>query len=86
MLHSDRNKNKSQLRIIETARDEKSINRAVKNGLKPLVKKVKPSEDISTKYKVIQYKETGEIEVLGDFRGNMFMEDTREYDTVIDWT
>jgi hypothetical protein len=86
MAHSDRNKNTQQLRIIETARDEGSINLAVKNGLRPLVKKVNPSEDISTKYKVIQYKETGEIEVLGDYRGNMFMEDTREFDIVIDWT
>ncbi|MCH6199021.1 hypothetical protein MMU07_05510 [Aquiflexum sp. LQ15W] len=86
MAHSDRNKTTPKLRIIETVRDEKSINQAVKNGFKPLIKKVIPSEDISTKYKVVQYKETGEIEVLGDYRGDMVMEDTREFDTVIDWT
>lgn len=86
MAHSDRNKNTQKLRVIETARDKESINKAVKNGFKPLIKKVIPSEDILTKYTVIQYKGTLEIDVLGDFRGNMFMEDTREYDTLIDWT
>jgi hypothetical protein len=83
---AQKNKNINGLRVIETARDTGSINMAAKKGFKPLVKKVNPSEDISTKYKVIQYKETGEIEVLGDYRGEMIMGDTREFDTVIDWT
>jgi len=83
---AQKNKNIKGLRVIETARDTGSINMAAKKGFKPLVKKVNPSEDISTKYKVIQYKETGEIEVLGDYRGEMIIGDTREFDTVIDWT
>ena len=36
----DRNKNSQELRVIKTARDKDSINRAAKSGLKPLIKKV----------------------------------------------
>ena len=40
----DRNKNSQELRVIKTARDKDSINRAAKSGLNPLIKKVEPSD------------------------------------------
>ena len=42
----DRNKNSQELRVIKTARDKDSINRAAKSGLNPLIKKVEPSDKI----------------------------------------
>jgi len=62
------NKNISELRVIKTARNEKEINNAVKKGFFPLLKKVEPSEEIRSKYAVLQNTDTGEIKVSGDFR------------------
>ena len=82
----DINKNSKELRVIKTARDKDSINEAAKNGLKPLIKKVEPSDKISSKYSVIQNKKTGEIEIIADVRHvNRFINNT-EFVTVIDWT
>jgi ribosomal protein S20 len=50
MAFWDRNKNSQELRVIKTARDKDSINRAAKSGLKPLIKKVEPSDKIRSKY------------------------------------
>ena len=85
MASGNRNKNKNQngLRVIKTARDKKSINNAAKNGYRPLIKKVEPSEEIRSKYSVVQNKRSGEIEVVGDYRGSYI---EGEYETVIDWT
>lgn len=58
----------SHLRVIKTARDEKSINTAVEEGFFPLVKRVVPSSEIRTKYAVLQNPETGEVKVIGDLR------------------
>jgi hypothetical protein len=82
MAFWDRNKNSQGLRVIKTARDEKSINMAAKSGLYPLIKQVKPSNKIRSKYSVAQHKLTGEIKILGDYRWN----DLDEYEVVIDWT
>jgi len=85
----------SELRVIKTARNEESINEAAKNGYFPLIKKIKPSKKIRSKYSVIQNKKTGEISVSGDYRtasfGSInFNDDIEEYKTdeivVIDWT
>lgn len=70
------------LRAIKTARSEKMINKAAKEGYWPLVKKVEPSKKIKTKYCIIQDEKTGEIEVLTDFRGGALLGEK----AVIDWT
>lgn len=82
----NRNKNPKQLRVIKTARDKESINKAAQNGYWPLVKKVEPSEKIRSKYSVVQNKKTGEIETIGDYRMIIRNDENNEYETVIDWT
>ena len=82
----DKNKNTNGLRVIKTARDKDSINRAVKNGFKPILKKVEPSPLIRSKYSVVQNKRTGEIDIECDFRGRMTTGDDADFETVIDWT
>jgi hypothetical protein len=70
-------------RIIKTARDENKINIAARNGFFPLVKKVISSDKITSKFRVIQNKSTGEIKVDGDYRADY---DSSEYNEVIGWT
>ena len=53
---------------IKTARTEKAINEAAKAGFRPLLKEVKPSEEIHSMVSVYQNKKTGEIELSGDVR------------------
>ena len=77
--------NEKGLRIIKTARDKNGINEAARNGYRPLVKKVEPSDEIRTKFAVVQNKISGEIEVLGDYRREI--DEHNEYETaVIGWT
>lgn len=80
------NSNSKELRIIKTARDKDIINKAVKNGFKPLIKKVEPSDQIRSKYSVIQNKKTGEIKIIGDLRFGYLTDDSGDFVTVIDWT
>ena len=61
--------NVNGLRIIKTARDEESINTAARNGFFPLLRRVEKSDEIRSKYAILQNRKTGEIEVIGDFRG-----------------
>jgi hypothetical protein len=82
---SNRN-NPLELRVIKTARDENSINKAALNGFTPLIKKVEPSKKICSKYSVFQNKKTGEIEVVSDYRMGFFPGAESEYEVVIDWT
>jgi hypothetical protein len=58
----------NKLVVIKTARNIETINKAVKKGFWPLVKKVEPSGEIKSKFCVIQNKSTGEIIVASDFR------------------
>jgi hypothetical protein len=76
-------KNASHLRVIKTARDEQSINDSARNGYFPLLKRVERSDDIRSKYAILQNKKTGEIEVIGDYRDGFGGED---YEVVIDVT
>lgn len=85
MAHSSNYNNRDGLRVIKTARDEESINEAARNGFKPLIKKIIPSDEIRTKYAVFQNKKTGEIQVVGDYRGEGLFRDG-DYAKVIDWT
>ena len=86
MAFWDRNKNSQGLRVIKTARDKDSINKAAKSGLKPLMKKVEPSDEIRSKYSVVQNNKTGEIEIMGDYRVGLHSGDNGALVTVIDWT
>ena len=78
--------NTKKLRVIKTARTEKTINNAALKGFKPLVKKVQKSDKIFSKYAVFQNINTGEIEVVGDYRYNYRTQNMSEFITVIDWT
>jgi hypothetical protein len=71
------------LRIIKTARTERSINRAAQEGFWPLIKKVERDPEISSKFAIFQHRETGRIEVIGDFRFHL---DPNEYEAVIGWS
>lgn len=82
----DENKNSNELRVIKTARDKESINEAAKNGFRPLIKKIEPSDKIRSKYSVLQNKKTGEIEIVGDYRMNYRMDKKSDFETVIGWT
>jgi hypothetical protein len=55
-------------RTIQTARTIEEINAAARDGFFPLVKLLEPSEEIRSKFSVLQNKTTGEIEVIGDYR------------------
>ena len=78
--------NSNGLRIIETARDEESINKAVEKGYFPIVKKVSPSKKINSKFSVIQNVKTGLIQVISDYRTGDFLGQINDYKTVIEWT
>jgi hypothetical protein len=86
MAFWDRNKISQGLRVIKTARDEDSINKAAKSGFKPLIKKLEPSDKIRSKYSVVQNKKTGEIYIGGDYRVDFYSDDNSDFETVIDWT
>ena len=74
--------NVNGLRIIKTARDEESINTAARNGFFPLLRRVEKSDEIRSKYAILQNRKTGEIEVIGDFRGF----GSNDYEMIIDFT
>ncbi|MBK9248798.1 MAG: hypothetical protein IPM69_11940 [Ignavibacteria bacterium] len=76
---------RSNLRIIKTARDEESINQGAQDGYKPLVKKVEPADEIRSKYSVLQNPITGEIRTIGDFRAKSWNKDDG-FVTVIGFT
>jgi hypothetical protein len=82
-LHID---NMRFLRVIETARSKKSINKAAKNGFRLIIKKVEPSSQIRSKYSVVQHKKTGEIEVFNKFQDRLDFDAFLDYKTIIDWT
>lgn len=74
----------NSMRVIKTARTEKDINKAAKNGFQPLIKVVKQSSEIHSKFSVIQNETSGEIKVLGDYRMNNVF--GPKWKQVIEWT
>lgn len=84
MVFWNRDKNRNRLRVIKTARDVDSINKAAKNGLFPLVKKVQRSNQIRSKFAIMQDKISGEIEILTDYRS--YSRETDMSKKVINWT
>jgi hypothetical protein len=82
-MKADQAPKKKHLRVIKTARTQAAINKAAKAGFRPLLRLVKPSKEIRSKFCVWQNQITGEIAVVGDFRGGHFDESWKQ---VIDWT
>jgi hypothetical protein len=70
-------------RVVQTARTKDEINAAALKGLKPLVRPVRPGEDIHYMVAVFQDPETGLINLSGDMRdeisGEMVVDYTRYY-------
>jgi len=75
-------RDKNGLRVIRTARTKWAINRAVRNGYMPLIKKVEPSKKINSKFAIIRNKISGEIKVITDYRFSV----GSEFEMVLDWT
>ena len=75
---------KSQLRVIKTARCLSSINAAAKNGFFPLVKQLRESEKLYQCYGVFQNRITKEIEVSDSYSGYRQYVEYYSYND-IDW-
>jgi hypothetical protein len=60
--------NPKNLRIVKTARTEDAINEGAREGYRPLVKPVRPSQKIHNQIAVYQHRHTGEVKVSGDSR------------------
>ena len=73
--------NLNKLRVIKTARNKEAINQAAREGFWPLVKPVKPSPDIKRKFAVLQDPNSGEVQVVNDFRAT-----SGDMTTAIDFT
>lgn len=67
-----KSENGTFLRVIKTARTEDRINEAAYEGFFPLVKKVQPSDEIHSKFMVVQDKSSGRITVVHDIRTSRF--------------
>ncbi|MCO6485930.1 MAG: hypothetical protein J5I41_09185 [Saprospiraceae bacterium] len=78
-------KQREDLVVIRTARTEEAIGAAIEEGFWPLVKPVKPTAGIRSKYCVYQHKTTGRVQVVGDFRVEQWM-DKATWQCVIPWT
>jgi hypothetical protein len=79
-------KNKlDKLVVIKTVRDLNGINEGIKNGFKPLIKKLEQSHLIVKQYCIIQNKITGEVIKLSNIR-TLSRINKSEYDILIDWT
>lgn len=77
--------NPKKLRVICTARDEKSINKAIEEGFTPLIKRVEICNKIHSKYAIIRSKKNGKIKVVRDFRETINL-DIEKYEIALDWT
>ena len=75
----DKTINKNNLRVINTARDEESINKAAEEGFMPLIKKLEPLKEFRKKYSVRQSDVNGKIQVETDSWGDEFDQDARIY-------
>lgn len=78
--------NPKEYRVIKTARSLKAINKAVKKGFNPILKRVEPSKEIQSKYTLFQSTETNKIELVVDARAVHRLEKNPNYIKVIDTT
>jgi len=68
------------MRVIRTARDIKTINKAAKLGYKIIMRRVEPSAELKSKFAVIRDTKTGEYRNIGDYR--MINSET---EMILDW-
>lgn len=59
------------MRRIITTKTEKEINSATRKGFKPIIRQIMPSNEIRSKYKLLQNEKTGEIKTISDFRADL---------------
>lgn len=85
MENTNQNERKASLRTIRTARGKDKINEGVAAGFWPLVKRVQPSEEISSSICVYQHKKTGEIKTVGDGRVGIRLDSNEDYELVVPW-
>jgi len=80
-----RNKSKiNDLRKIKTLRGQKSIDNAIDNGIKLIVKNVEPFTTVEGKYCIVKNKKSGKKVKIYDFRdARGYSED---YEVIQDWT
>lgn len=71
--------NPDGLPVIKTARTLDAINAAAKEGFRPLIKPVVPSDKIHNMVAVFQHRVTGEVTLCGDLR----MKFGEDYECVI---
>lgn len=86
---------KENLRVIKTARTVNEINKGADEGFWPLIRKVEPSKEISTKYCVYQNEINGKVDMVCDYRIFFHIFESADnphefnhphYNKVIDWT
>lgn len=80
---ADDEKAREVLPVIGTARGRDAINAGAMAGFRPLVKRVQPSEKITSKLAVYQNRRSGEVWFSGDFRDGPPGPNPDEWDLVI---
>lgn len=75
-----------EVRHISTARSLKAMQKGIRQGFRPLIKKIEPNPEIRTKYQVLQHRETGEVRCDGDYRASLFDGPSEEWEVIIPWT
>ena len=84
--NTPRKDNYKGYRVIKTARNLDAINTAIKEGFTPIIKPVKPSKEIQSKYALFQNNETREIELVVDARAVHRKDKDSNYSKIIDTT
>ena len=82
-MQEDHPDNVKGLRIIKTARNQREINQAVKQGFRALVKPVIPSDKIYSIVRVYQHVKTGEVTTRQYSKSNPFINFDVDYKVVI---
>ena len=78
------NKRRENLRKIKTIRGQKSIDNAIANGTKLIIRKVEPFSAVKGKYCIVRNKKSGKESKIFDFRDDRGYSD--DYEIVKDWT
>ncbi len=78
------NKRQENLRKIKTIRGQKSIDNAIANGTKLIIRKVEPFSAVKGKYCIVRNKKSGKESKIFDFRDDRGYSD--DYEIVQDWT
>ena len=79
-----KSKGEESLRKIKTIRGQKSIDNAIANGTKLIIRNVQPFSAVKGKYCIVRNKKSGKDFKIYDFRDQRVYSD--EYEKVQDWT